>query len=69
MTVAVKTGNVCVMTNLKSYRVDLGGAEIFVQATSKLDAERKAIRVALDTGADRDALLGLTDDQVKVTRA
>ena len=57
------------MAALKSYRVDLGGMEIFVHATSKLDAERKALRVALDTGADRDALLGLSDDEVKVTRA
>ena len=35
------------MAALKSYRVDLGGMEIFVHATSKLDAERKALRVAL----------------------
>ena len=56
------------MPELKSYRVDLGGMEIFVHAVSKLEAERKAIRVALDSGADRDALLGLSDDEVKVSR-
>ena len=56
-------------TTGKTYQVTMGHLEIIVVATSKLDAERKAIRVALDSGVDRDALLSLTDDDVKVTRA
>ena len=52
------------------YQVILGSqTTVVVTATSKLDAERKAIRMALDTGADRDELLALSDDDVKVSRA
>ena len=51
------------------YNVNLGGQKVTVDAKNKLDAERKAIRAALDAGADRDDLLALSDDDVKVTRA
>ena len=50
------------------YNVNLGGQKITVDAKNKLDAERKAVRVALDNGTDRDDLLALSDDDVKVTR-
>lgn len=57
------------MPDLHIYDVNLDGRHIGVSATSKLDAERKAIRAALNDGADPDYLLSLTDDQVVITRA
>lgn len=52
------------------YQVILGSRmTVVVTATSKLDAERKAVHLALDMGIDRDELLALSDDDVKVSRA